>query len=539
MISKLSVSKDIDDVAKHITNAKEAFPAEMLSDTPLPETVTSALHEGVPTILSRPKILKRIKTAPVSGRQPNNLLSSELQASMADPLQMLKRVETSDGFLTVRDRLVRKKSAISARSDQQKSARDFPRYLALDPLEAISIRTNIKQQAVKKCKQMHAGSDEQCSFLVNGRIECHANKESNSYEGQSSLEREVVRSCMSISMKSKRPVHHSSESNLKEMHNCTISALKDKLSSSKKDLSKRMSVAGDLQMNGGDISQSCTVLSHAASMPALACQSCLQQRRENDQLRLDNSSLRRELKKTKAALESSLKSEKTLRDRLSKEAQRQITLSDKFEDVSLGTNRPTALIQQYGALYSQARVDALDSLDSLPQLSDLENLKNKLLFSVIVLSFRQCQHKVLQLKEQVLSTLCCKKEKVANETESATRSLEQSVSSYLRQSVDWFDIKPLTQDIQKSIYSTLYDYPCLKKCTKLRVYIEECVRIAWRLCVQNPPCHLEFDCKRFSSNKHVRFHSSNGDSDQVKSYIWPALLDSKTGACLYKGTLLT
>lgn len=68
-------------------------------------------------------------------------------------------------------------------------------------------------------------------------------------------------------------------------------------------------------VNGGDISQSCTALSHAASMPALACQSCLQQRRENDQLRLDNSSLRRELKKTKAALESSLKSEKTLRDR--------------------------------------------------------------------------------------------------------------------------------------------------------------------------------------------------------------------------------
>ena len=72
--------------------------------------------------------------------------------------------------------------------------------------------------------------------------------------------------------------------------------------------------------------------------------------------------------------------------RLASEAQKQIKLSEKFEDVSLGNNRPTALIQQYGALYSQTRLDALDSLDSLPQLAELENLKNKLLFSVIVVS---------------------------------------------------------------------------------------------------------------------------------------------------------
>lgn len=70
--------------------------------------------------------------------------------------------------------------------------------------------------------------------------------------------------------------------------------------------------------------------------------------------------------------------------RLSSEAQRQIKLSEKFEDVSLGDNRPTALIQQYGMLYSQTRVDTMDSLDSMPELDDLENLKNKLLLSVIV-----------------------------------------------------------------------------------------------------------------------------------------------------------
>lgn len=66
----------------------------------------------------------------------------------------------------------------------------------------------------------------------------------------------------------------------------------------------------------GELSQSCTTLSHAVSMPALTCTSCLQQRNENDRLRLENSALRRDLKITKVALESSTKSEKALRDRL-------------------------------------------------------------------------------------------------------------------------------------------------------------------------------------------------------------------------------
>lgn len=64
-----------------------------------------------------------------------------------------------------------------------------------------------------------------------------------------------------------------------------------------------------------DMSQSCTMLSHAVSMPALTCSSCIQQRHENDRLRLDSSKLQRDLKTTKSLLESSLKSEKNLRDR--------------------------------------------------------------------------------------------------------------------------------------------------------------------------------------------------------------------------------
>lgn len=63
------------------------------------------------------------------------------------------------------------------------------------------------------------------------------------------------------------------------------------------------------------MTQSCSQIPHAVSMPALTCNNCLQQRHESDKLRLENNNLRRDLKNLKHALENSQKSEKALRDR--------------------------------------------------------------------------------------------------------------------------------------------------------------------------------------------------------------------------------
>ena len=48
--------------------------------------------------------------------------------------------------------------------------------------------------------------------------------------------------------------------------------------------------------------------------------------------------------------------------------------------------RPANLVRKYGGLYSQTRLETLDNLDKLPQLVSAEELKNKLLFSVMVVS---------------------------------------------------------------------------------------------------------------------------------------------------------
>jgi len=71
--------------------------------------------------------------------------------------------------------------------------------------------------------------------------------------------------------------------------------------------------------------------------------------------------------------------------RLSEQAQRQLERgASKFEDISLGENRPTQLVKRYGNLYSEARLDAMDALDELPDMADADDLKVKLLLSIVV-----------------------------------------------------------------------------------------------------------------------------------------------------------
>ena len=75
--------------------------------------------------------------------------------------------------------------------------------------------------------------------------------------------------------------------------------------------------------------------------------------------------------------------------RLQDQAQRQLKKGGKFEDLSAGECRPSALVERYDNLYTQTRLDAMDELDdveSLDKMDDGGDIKNKILFSVLVVS---------------------------------------------------------------------------------------------------------------------------------------------------------
>lgn len=55
-------------------------------------------------------------------------------------------------------------------------------------------------------------------------------------------------------------------------------------------------------------------------------------------------------------------------------------------DVQNGDKRPANLVRNFGELYSVSRLETLDCLDAINELIDADELKNKLLFSVVVVS---------------------------------------------------------------------------------------------------------------------------------------------------------
>ncbi|XP_014664204.1 PREDICTED: uncharacterized protein LOC106806703 [Priapulus caudatus] len=225
--------------------------------------------------------------------------------------------------------------------------------------------------------------------------------------------------------------------------------------------------------------------------------------------------------------------------RLSDQARRQLERGSKFENLSLGEQRPTQLIRQYGNLYMQVRVEALDALDNLREMDDSDDLKSKLAFSVVVLSFRSVRSTIEQKKAALRHILGIPSIGSGGSSDPAVTDMLESIGYYMRKSTEKYDIRPNVQDVCSQLYSTLFDFPSLSTCHGLTAYIEECVKLAWALSNQIPAYCIEYDANAYNANFHERFHNSNPYSDHVISYLWPALREGEKGPCVYKAIVIT
>ncbi|XP_073970957.1 uncharacterized protein isoform X2 [Rhodnius prolixus] len=192
------------------------------------------------------------------------------------------------------------------------------------------------------------------------------------------------------------------------------------------------------------------------------------------------------------------------------------------------------LVRCYGNLYSQGRVEALNSLDALSQLKDDSELKSKILFSVVVLAFMASGSQLSTKREQVKRILLSPAPQ-----SNAHKELEEAVATYLRRTVDTFDLAHCIEEVSSQLWATLYDYPCLKSCMGLQQYIKDSVRLAWALVNQGAGYCLEYEERIFRRELHVRLHSADTECNTIRTYLWPALLESPGGNCVYKAVVLT
>jgi len=257
-------------------------------------------------------------------------------------------------------------------------------------------------------------------------------------------------------------------------------------------------------------------------------------------LKADVTRLTAELNKAKQMVTSMKEKEESLKDLLvAEKKKKKETVVFKTNTLSSIDKRPAALVRKYGELYAQTRLDTLESLDKLKDLDNHDDLKSKLLFSVIVLSFRSVSSTVETKRDQVRRILQLPPSNTSDNEPSAAREMETAITAYLRRATDTFDLSKNVEEVCTQIWATLYDYPGLKSCDGLIKYIKECVRTAWGLNTQTPAYVIEYETRKYQTDLHVRFHSSNTSSDTINTYLWPALLEGANGPCVQKGVVIT
>ncbi|XP_037067859.1 uncharacterized protein LOC119089298 [Pollicipes pollicipes] len=277
----------------------------------------------------------------------------------------------------------------------------------------------------------------------------------------------------------------------------------------------------------------------------------LQRRKEYGQLCRQVESLQGEVRSAQLTISRCNERERQLKHKLSEHQQRpEPAVGSRLENVTSIDidNRSSSLIRRYGSLYTHGRAEAMAALDSLPELRNSEELKSKLLFSVVVLAFRSVTSGQLAVRETVRRQLQIPPPPPApaaplppgrGDPAASERSaqLERTLTAFLQQTVDTYDLSKNVEEVCSQIWATLYDYPSLRSTEGLLSYVKESVRLAWGLINQMPPCRIEYEARTFSADQHVRHQASDAAQPAVHTYIWPALMEE--AVCVHKAVVIT
>ncbi|TMW52717.1 hypothetical protein DOY81_002167 [Sarcophaga bullata] len=209
--------------------------------------------------------------------------------------------------------------------------------------------------------------------------------------------------------------------------------------------------------------------------------------------------------------------------------------SDGYHSDDSANEEISGMVSQYRLLYLENRTDTLEALDSMPQLKHVHNLKAKILFSIIVLSFRLCHGMRERKVMEVRRTLNCP----LDSTNEVTLALDRSIRQHLHETIETFPLGEIERSVFNQVLSTLHEYPCLESCPPLTHYVSACVRLAWKMVNQKVPYYLDndFNLSFLRPEKHERHALADRRSDLIRAFLWPALMQNNH--CVFKAIVTT
>ncbi|XP_076630620.1 uncharacterized protein LOC143346429 [Colletes latitarsis] len=210
---------------------------------------------------------------------------------------------------------------------------------------------------------------------------------------------------------------------------------------------------------------------------------------------------------------------------------------ENFSSLTSGDVTAERLAERYAALYGHAHLHTLDALDALEALKDAPDLKAKILYSVVVLSWR--------LAGMIQTSRYLEALKVLNgagtATHTATPGLEECVKRQLATSGARTGSREVAEQVVSQLERTLYDFPCLRGSVEVKSYAIACSSLAWACLSRATPLVLDVaQALEFRRDLHVRHHGSpNPNGTRIKTVLWPGLREGCQGPCLHRAVVLT
>ncbi|XP_048507323.1 uncharacterized protein LOC105685710 [Athalia rosae] len=211
---------------------------------------------------------------------------------------------------------------------------------------------------------------------------------------------------------------------------------------------------------------------------------------------------------------------------------------------SLGNLTVGQLAERYAALYAQAQLHTLDALDALEPLKDAPDLKAKILYSVVVLSWRLAGMIQTSRRLEVINVLTGTSElqlqtgcpSVASDPE-----LEDCIRRQLATIGYQTGVVEVSTQVLNQLERTLYDFPCLRSSSELKIYADSSASLAWSCLARSTPLVLDVaQGVDFRTEFHARHHGSpNPNGSRIRNVLWPGLREGCQGRCLHRAVVLT
>ncbi|KAK2587701.1 hypothetical protein KPH14_003816 [Odynerus spinipes] len=211
--------------------------------------------------------------------------------------------------------------------------------------------------------------------------------------------------------------------------------------------------------------------------------------------------------------------------------------TEESSQMSISGDLPVdRLAKRYSTLYEQAHLHTLDALDALHPLDDAPELKAKILYSVVVLSWRLAGMVQTYRRLEALHIL-----NGSTNSVSSVGNMEECIRRQLATSGAQTGVREVAEQVIGQLERTLYDIPCLKKCMEIKRYASMSANLAWACLARSTPLVLDVAQDiEFRKEVHSRHHSSpNPNGTRIKSVLWPGLREGYQGSCLHRAIVVT